>query len=325
VLIVGIGSNMDLRALAAQWKTVIIALLGTLAGVALIMTLGQLFLGRYLAIAGAPVFAGTNAAILILMDVMNNQGLYDLIPFILLILVTQNFVGIPIASFVLRREARNLVDNPEMVDNYANMAEDDQSATHKRWIQIPEVLQSPTGVFVRIALVASLSFFLASLTGGRVHFLVMCLIMGVLFTQIGFLDKQSLPKTQAYGFIVFVTTVVIFSALADTTPQMMLSLIGPLLVTLALGIIGVVAASFLLSKLLRVSPYMGIAMGVACTFGMPTTFLIPREVAKAIGRDEREQEAIENYLTPNMVTAGFVSVTIASVFIAQFAVSLLTG
>ena len=324
ILIVGIGSNIDIKKLLSQWKTCIIALTGAIAGVVVIMFIGQFILGRAMAFVAAPIFSGTQVAILILIDALTENDMAYLIPFILLVFVTDNIFGIPIASWVLKKEARLFIKDKEAVKKYAKMTMDDDEGT-KRLINVPTFLKKPSGIFTRIAIVACISFFLSDLTGGRIHFFVMCLIMGVIFTEIGFLEKQSLIKTQSYSFVVFATTVVIFGTLSDTTPQMFFSLIIPLLIAIGLGFIGVLIASAIISKALKVSPWMGIAMGVACSFGMPTTFLIPKEVAEAIGEDDEQKAAIENYMMPNMVTAGFVSVTIASVFIAQIAVLLLFG
>jgi len=324
ILIVGIGSNIDIKKLISQWKTCIIALVGAIAGVVIIMFIGQFVLGREMAFVAGPIFSGTQVAILILIDALTANEMTYLIPFILLVFVTDNIFGIPIASWVLKKEARIFIKDKEAVKKYAKMTMDDDENT-KRLINVPTFLKKPSGIFTRIAIVACISFFLSELTGGRVHFFVMCLIMGVIFTELGFLEKQSLIKTQSYSFVVFATTVVIFGTLSDTTPQMFFSLIIPLLITIGLGFIGVLIASVFISKALKVSPWMGIAMGVACSFGMPTTFLIPKEVAEAIGETDEEKAAIENYMTPNMVTAGFVCVTIASVFIAQAAVLLLFG
>jgi len=324
ILIVGIGSNIDIKKLLSQWKTCIIALVGAIAGVIVIMFVGQFIIGREMAFVAGPIFSGTQVAILILIDALTENEMTYLIPFILLVFVTDNLFGIPIASWVLKKEARLFVKDKEAIKKYAKMTLDDDPNT-KRLINVPAFLKKPSGIFTRIAIVACISFFLSGLTGDRIHFFVMCLIMGVVFTELGFLEKQSLMKTQSYSFVVFATTVVIFGTLSDTTPQMFFSLIVPLLITIGLGFIGVLVASVIISKALKVSPWMGIAMGVACSFGMPTTFLIPKEVAGAIGETDEEKAAIENYMMPNMVTAGFVSVTIASVFIAQVAVLLLFG
>ena len=328
VLIVGVGTNMDLVALAKQWKTCIIALLGALSGVLLIGLVGYFIMDPYRAFTAATVFSGTNAAILILQDALSNNNMIYLMPFLLMVFVTDNVVGIPVASYFLKKEARIFLKDKEAVKKFAVMTRADQD-DRKRLIKMPEWAKQPSGVMARIAIVGAFSFwfagFLNSTVGLNIHFLVMCLIMGVVFTEIGFLDKGSLPKTAASSFVIFAATVVIFGSLADTTPQMFIAEIGPLLITLGLGFIGVVIGSYFLGKLLRVSPWLAIAMGVSCSFGMPTTFLIPKEVAQTLAENEEERLAVENYLTPNMVTAGFVSVTIASVLIAQMTVSILFG
>ena len=328
VLIVGIGSNMDLRALIGQWKTCIIALLGALSGVILIMFIGQFILGRYTAFTAATVFSGTNVALLLLTDALTNNNMMYLMPFLLMVFISDNLVGIPVASHVLKKSARIFVKDKKAVKKYAMMTLEDVTK-HERLISMPDFVKQPSGVLGRIIIVGAFSFWLSSFirqhTGLDIHFLVMSLIMGVIFTEIGFLDKASLPKTQASSFVILAATVVIFGSLADTTPRMFLEAIGPLLLTLIIGFIGVIIGSFFLGKALKVDPWLAIAMGVSCSFGMPTTFLIPKEVAATIAENEEERIAIENYQQSSMVTAGFVSVTISSVFIAQLSITILFG
>ena len=90
-----------------------------------------------------------------------------------------------------------------------------------------------------------------------------------------------------------------------------------------LGVGGTAAAGFVLGKLLNVPFGLAVSLGISCTFGFPTTMLIPQEVSEALGRNEKEKAAILNYLLPKMLTAGFVTVTIASVLIAGFVVNML--
>ena len=149
----------------------------------------------------------------------------------------------------------------------------------------------------KLAVVAVIAYYASKLTGGAVHYFVMCLIMGAVFFALGFLDKSILGKTQASSLITFFVTILIFSNLAQTTPEQVLSVL-PALLTAA-------------------------AYGISCTFGFPTTMLIPQEVSEAFGRNEKEKKAILNFLLPKMLTAGFVTVTIVSVLIAGAAVKML--
>ncbi|MGL4667360.1 MAG: hypothetical protein ACRCWR_05465 [Saezia sp.] len=319
ILITSLGTMLDFKELRAQWKTVIISLTGCLAGVAVILVIGPLFLSPQESYAGSAIFAGGNAAALIMTATAKEKGMPDLGTLVVLLLVTQNFIGIPVSSLLLRKAAQKFKANPDMVKAFANVSAQGHAGIAKRkLLQLPASLSKPSMRLAKIALVASLSFFISKMSNGAIHYFVIALLMGVVFSELGFLEKNILTLTDSSGFIVFTTTVVIFSSLSSATPTLLLLLIKPLLLVLGLGTIGVLIGGFIISKVLKVSPYLGIPMGLSCTFGFPTTLLMPREIANAIGQTEEERTAITNYLLPKMVTAGFITVTIASVLIAGF-------
>ena len=170
---------------------------------------------------------------------------------------------------------------------------------------------------------AVVAHYASVLTGGVIHYFAMCLVMGALFFALGFLDKNILNKTQSSGLITFFVTILIFSSLATTTPAQVVSVIGPLLIAAVGGVAGTVVVGFVCGKLLRLPFGLAVSLGISCTFGFPTTMLIPQEVAEAVGTTQEEKNAILNYLLPKMLTAGFVTVTIASVILAGVAVRLL--
>ena len=170
---------------------------------------------------------------------------------------------------------------------------------------------------------AVVAHYASVLTGGVIHYFVMCLVMGAVFFALGFLEKNILNKTQSSGLITFFVTILIFSNLATTTPGQVVSVLGPLVIAAVAGVAGVLAVGFVCAKLLNLPFGLAVSLGISCTFGFPTTMLIPQEVAEAVGRDDTEKAAILNYLLPKMLTAGFVTVTIASVLLAGVAVNLL--
>lgn len=316
ILITSLGTMMDFHELAAQWKTLVISLAGVVCGVVLIVLIGTPLLGRDMTIAGAPIFAGANTATLIMTSALNEKGLTEAAAFCVLVLVTQNLIGIPISSYLLRREAKLFLANPKNLEK-SSVIEDGGAVQRKRRpLEMSGFFCKPAAVITKLALVYALSFFIAGLTNGKVHQFVVCLLAGIIFSELGFLDKNSLTKTDAGQFIIFAPTIVIFANLAQTSPSMILSMIGPLLICLGVGVIGVAIAGIVVSKLLRVSPYVGVTLGLTCTYGFPTTMLMSKEVGEAIGRTPEEKEAITNFLMPQMITAGFVTVTIMSVIIA---------
>lgn len=259
-----------------------------------------------------------------MISALEEKGLTDLSSFVVLVLITQNFVGIPIASQLLRRDAKVFLKNPQNIALYAHKEANEANGTAKRKpLQLPEVFNKPTVHMLKLAIIAAISQKAAGLTHGKVHFFVFALLLGILFSELGFLDKNSLPKTGSNGFIIFATTVIIFANLANTTPAQVISMIVPLLVVLAIGVVGVFACGIVASKLLKVTPGLAISLALTCTFGFPTTMLMSQEVAKAMSTNEEERVALENYILPKMVTAGFVTVTISSVLIAGVVVTML--
>ena len=323
LLITSMGTMIDFPELKRQWKTVIIGVGSVALGVAAIILVCSPIIGRNLAIAGAPIFAGANTATLVMTTALNEKGLTDIASFCVLMLVTQNFVGIPIASVLLRKEAKGFLKFPENLELYAKANEKTEAGVSRRPLQLPALFSKPSFVMVKLAVVAMISNFLAGLTQGTIHYFVAALLLGILFTELGFLDKNILSKTNAAGFIIFSTTMIIFTTLAQTTPGQLVSMIGPLLLSLGIGCVGVIIFGIVIGKALKVSPYLAISIGLTCTFGFPTTMLMSQEISSAIGSNDEEKAAILNYLMPKMITGGFITVTITSVLAAGVVVGML--
>ena len=170
---------------------------------------------------------------------------------------------------------------------------------------------------------ASLSTALSALTQDKVNVYIICLVMGVLFTELGFLPRNALSKLESYLLLLFSILMTIFSSLAKVTPQTLVQSFIPVLVVLLLGAAGVVVFAFLLSKVLKQSAWLNIALGITCTFGFPTTVMLSEEIANGVGTTDEEKSALRNYLLPQMTVAGFITVTIGSVILAGIIVPLL--
>lgn len=323
ILLTSMGTMMDFPELKRQWKTVVISLLCVICAVALIVVVAPAIIGHDMAIAGAPIFAGANAAALLMTTALGEKGLANLSSFVILVLVTQNFVGIPIASILLRKDAKSFLQNSDNIVLYSHKDEQAVSEPKRKPLQLPAIFDRPAVKLLKLALVAGVSQLIANMINGVIHFYVIALLLGILLSELGFLEKNILPQTDCNGFIIFSTTVIIFTNLANTTPQQLISMIIPLLVLLLIGVIGVAVSGVILGKLLKTSPGLAISLGLTCTFGFPTTMLVSQEVAKAMSSNEEEREALENYMLPKMVTAGLVTVTVSSVLIAGFVVKML--
>ena len=300
ILIVSLGTTIDFPELRRQWKVVVTSLVCVVGATLAIILIGYPLIGKEMALSVAPIFAGGSAATLIMTTALDEMGLVTASTLCIVMYVVQKFIGVPIASLLLRRTAVQFRDNPALVAEY-----------------------SPSVYLAKLGLVAVAAHFLSELTGGVIHYFVLCLVMGAVFFALGFLEKGIMSKTQSGGLITFFVTILIFSNLATTTPQQVLSVLPALLLSAACGVAGTVLLGFICAKVMNFPFGLAVSFGISCTFGFPTTMLIPQEVAEAFGRTETEKAAILNYLLPKMLTAGFVTVTIASVLIAGVVVRML--
>ncbi|MFR4851826.1 MAG: hypothetical protein ACLUAY_04875 [Butyricicoccus sp.] len=123
--------------------------------------------------------------------------------------VVQKFIGVPIASLLLRRTAVQFRDNPALVAEYSQQQE---TVTPRRGLlQLPASFARPSVYLAKLGLVAVAAHFLSELTGGVIHYFVLCLVMGAVFFALGFLEKGIMSKTQSGGLITFFVTILIFS------------------------------------------------------------------------------------------------------------------
>lgn len=120
ILITSMGTMIDFPELKRQWKTVVVSLVCVICGVALIVVVCPLLMGHDMAIAGAPIFAGANTAALLMTSTLTEKGLADLSSFVILVLVAQNFVGIPVASILLRKDAQSFLKDKGNIALYAH-------------------------------------------------------------------------------------------------------------------------------------------------------------------------------------------------------------
>ena len=237
LLIVSLGTTIDFAELRRQWKVVVTALCGVCGAVAAIVLIGQPFIGSEMAIAGAPIFAGGSAATLIMTSTLKEMNLTTAATFCIVLYVTQKFIGVPIASLLLRRTARLIRDDAVLVEQYSTLQEENAAAHHGP-LHLPKCCERPSMYLAKLAVVAVIAYYASKLTGGAVHYFVMCLIMGAVFFALGFLDKSILGKTQASSLITFFVTILIFSNLAQTTPEQVLSVLPALLTAAACAPLG---------------------------------------------------------------------------------------
>ncbi len=336
MLITHMGSLMNLRELAAQWKTVLIALAGLAGVMAILLTVGRLVLGYETVVAGAPPLTGGVVAALVMQAAAEAKGMTELAVLAILVFVAQGFVGYPITAVLLKKEGQRLL--AEYRSGKAQVPVGDAAAAaavvEKKPLipPVPEKYNTTYLILLKLAVVSVLADRFAKLvnaglasigTDVTLHPLVVCLVFGVIFTQIGFLDRNALNKANSFGWLMTVLMAFVFDGLRQASPAMLLQVAGSLVGVIGIGVIGLLIFAFIAAKILKESVPMALCIALNALYGFPPNFILTNDAVKALTDDPVEAEHLTGIMMPKMLVGGFTTVTIASVIIGGIFATLL--
>ena len=169
-------------------------------------------------------------------------------------------------------------------------------------------------MFLKLGIVAWLASQLGALTG--ISGAIWALVLGVVFTTLGFLETNLLTRANSFQIVMFALMMYIFDGLKDCTPAMLKSIIGPMIILIIIGVVGMAIGAFIIAKILRMSFPLAFANGLTALYGFPCDAIITTSTCEALGETEEEVQYLMSKMFPSMVVGGFITVTITSVFIA---------
>ncbi|MCT4566602.1 MAG: hypothetical protein N4A68_20095 [Maledivibacter sp.] len=322
VTMVNMATMVDLEEIKKQWKTFIIGFIAVCFIVAFIVFIGPLVIDKDLAIAGAPVVAGGMPAFIVIKEAAIKAGFDKAAIFGLLILLTQTLIGVPISSFLLKKQARQFVSTGEWKTFAKENAENNRIEKKKLFKPMPKDMQKPVVLLAKGAIVAAIAQYISHLTGGFLNGMMLALIIGIIAFQLGFIEKEFFQKSNGFGLMMFMVLVYCFGMLPQVTPEILLSLVIPWVVAFGLGLVGIFISSLITSKLVKMPLNMTVVIGLTALYGFPGTYIVSNEVATAIGETDEEKQALLDYFLPKMLIAGFATMTISSVLIVGFVANM---
>ncbi|MBN2936252.1 hypothetical protein [Mogibacterium sp.] len=319
LMLVHMGTTIKLKELVAEWKTVVLVLCSTIGICLGVYFIGQLIIERYEALIAAPIVGGGVVAFLVMSEALQKAGA-NVVLFGSMVLILQGVIGFPIASILCKKEAlrlRGMIRNGQLIADAVEGATGETKKSRLKFIpDVPEKYRGANFMLAKLAVVACLAQYLANLTGNKVNMLVICLLLGVLFHEFGFLEEGAMEKANGFTFVIGAVLTNVFANLANTTPGQLVSMIKPMIIIFVIGLASCALISIIIGKIFGESWYMSFALGVTALFGFPGTYIVPSEVAKAVGETEEEQHIILQHIMPRMLIAGMVSVSIVSVLFA---------
>jgi len=329
LLITNMGTLLSLKELKNQWKAIVISLAGIVGIIAILFTIGAMIFDLKTMIVAVPPLVGGVVAALVMSEGASAAGLEDLAVFAIVIYVIQGFAGYPITSIVLKREAKRLLKEHQQgnIQSVTQVEEDVEQASEqpKLFSKIPTKYNTEYFKFFRLAFVGLLAYGTSTALAPivTVNALVLCLVFGVLASTFGFLERQPLQKANGFGFAIMGLMLFIFDGLKQASPEMLMRIIVPLVVSIILAVIGMYIFSFIAGKVLKVSPNLAFAVSLTALYGFPADYILTNEVVKSSTADQKEREMLLSHMLPPMLVGGFISVTITSVILAGIFVNWL--
>lgn len=325
------GTIISVKQLLEQWKVIVITLAGLAGMVVFCWFICIPLVGKEYVVAGLPPLTGGIVAATMMNQAALEKGLMSAAVLAIAMYVCQGFAGYPLTAIMLKKEGKKLlaqfrsgkdaIGSEVVIDEEAGNVQVEEVEKKKLIPAVPEKYMSTALILAKLTLSAYIANRLSVITG--LNQAVWALILGIILTEIGFLDKDSLNKAKSYGFLMFVLMVYVFSGLKDATPEILLGALGPMVLIIVVGVIGMAITSIIAGKVLGISWNMAFAVSLTALYGFPPNYILTEECVKALAENPKEHEYLMSKMLPMMIVGGFITVTITSVVIAGLFVDLL--
>ena len=317
LLVTHLGTLISRKEMAAQWKTVIISLLGVASIVIICLTLGTGLFGFDNAIAAAPPLAGGAIATAMMTSAATAAGKTSAALVAIVCLSLQGLVGYPLTSFCLKKETKRLTKlyrNGQF--RAATAASDDKKDGKKK-------ATSTTIILLKLALISLAAYWIDYITNGYLPMYVVCLLLGFAAHELKLVETDALHEASSYGFVMTALMMGLFKTLASSGTEGIASVAGIAAALVAFATIAMGLMALLASKIFKQSFYMCYAIILNAFSGFPINMLITTEAININTEEGDERDNITAEIMPKMLIAGFVCVTIVSVLLAGVLVRFL--
>lgn len=317
LLVTNLGTMIELSRFLKEWKTVAICLGGLLVMGVLFSTVGSLIFNRYYALSALPPVAGGIVAAGLVADAAEAAGMTHYGAFASLVCSLQTFAAVPVASYFLRKHCDQIVESKSYLSAGQNQA--GSGFPDLRVIKsFPKLWNDGSMMVARVLLVMLLGTYISKASGGTLPAAVVVLVLGILFTELGFLERQSLAKAGYINILIMGMVMSLPNSFRTLTPESFGAMLGPVVFFLVLGVAGLLIGGMVMGWLLKIDWKLAAASSLAAMYGYPLTEIIPRAVAGSYDLPPEEEEKLLEQVMPPLIIAGFTTVTVASVALAGF-------
>lgn len=327
-LLVNIGSTFDLKMLKNEWRLVVSVLLGIVGMAVAIVGIGGFFFGE-LAVLSFPTLVGGSIATQLMVESATEKGLIEMAALIVLINSVQAWLGMPLISYGVRKEANRMLGIYQKTgqavpaNRFAIMDSKVQSeSTETTFFDkfLPKQCQN-TFFYLFItslcgAAATVIAKYTSAMTGGILGSAIIGLFLGCGLTHFGILPKDPLKKSGLLDFMMFVLIVVLRGKLGDLSMATLAASVVPIAGIVILGALGMLVIAIPVGRKLGFSTGMCVAFGMGCYCSYPTNYQIASEIINVLAEKSEEKEHLEKEILTRVVEGSIISVSMTSAMIA---------
>ncbi len=312
LLVANLGTLINRKEMAAQWRTVLIALMGIVAIIAICLTIGAAVFGWNNAVAAAPPLTGAAIATAMVRTAAEAAGNQQALVIAIVCMALQGIIGYPLTALCLRKEAQALCAAYKNGTLKAPAAQDANAGKAQK-------ASSTNLILLKLGLIAVVAYLLQLATaaiGFSISMYVWAMLLGFLAHELGFLETDCLTKANAYGLCITIIMLYLFGGLAGNDMNTILSAFGVSGALVVMSAAGMAAMAFAASKIFKRSFWISYAIILNAFLGFPINVILVNEALDINTGDPEERAAVSSELMPPMLVGSFVCVTIVSVIIA---------
>lgn len=315
--VVDVGTKLSIKKILPEWKSFATVLAASIGIIIVCFTIGILILGRQRSIAAIPPLTGALLATTVVQQAAAEAGNNAIGVFAMIVLVLQTILALPIATFALKMYFKD-IRKKGIIDNNAPILADEKE---EKYIlpRIPKSWDSSYMIIFKMAIVAYIGAVvgngLAAPTKNILSPTLMYVLFGLIASEIGFLERGPLEKSNSVGIIYLALFSVLMSTFSSVTLETLVSQIVPALIVIFIGLIGIAVLSAAAGKLFKVSPWLSIAIGTCCYLGYPGSQIVVEETVRGSDLTDEEKSKITKTVLPKMII-GYLSSAIISIICA---------
>lgn len=318
--IICMGISTKPKELMDNWRVVALSAASYVGQVLILFLVICLIFGSNYAIGALP---GGAAVALIIQERAKALGHEDIVVLSVLLVSIQGLVACPIVSIMLKKEIRQmrkdglLIATASISDSSAPNASSvpdtdssipDASPVPDADSSVPATATAPAAPsplwsLLRLYVVAWISSRLELYT--EISRYVYCLLLGVLFAQIGFLPKDEMDRSKSQGFLNLMMLTVLLNGITNATPEMFVDLLFPLICILLVDVVSIFLLSIPLGKLLRFSKPMSFAICLNVMIGFPLNLMLVQDIIDFLVEKPEEKKILNQQIGTKMIIGGF--------------------